>query len=153
MLQLKHSHMYYYQCQLQIFVTKRSFCDLVFWSKKELHIECITLNKSLIDSSLPIAERVFKHCIFPELYGKWYTRAGKPSGKDHSLPPPRWQGMTSWCYCKAGKGGDMVACDNESCSMTQARSSMVFIGQAGKKKVRRAKRAGKFFVEPRPFLS
>ena len=33
----------------------------------------------------------------------------------------------------------------------QARSSMVFIGQAGKKKVQRAKRAGKFFVGPRPF--
>ena len=118
MLQLKHSHMHYYQCQLQIYVTKRSFCDFVVWSNKELHIEHITLDKSLIDSSLPIAERFFMHCILPELYGKWYTRAGKPSGKDHSLPPPTEVDDGSWYYCKAGKGGDMVACDNESCTMT-----------------------------------
>ena len=31
-LKLKCDHSYYYQCQLQMFVTKRNFCDFVVWS-------------------------------------------------------------------------------------------------------------------------
>ena len=48
---LKHQHDYYYQCQLQIFVTGHSFCDFVVWTEKELHIERLTLDETLITSS------------------------------------------------------------------------------------------------------
>ena len=37
-LQQRHDHGYYYQCQLQMFVTRRLFCDFVVWSPKETHI-------------------------------------------------------------------------------------------------------------------
>ena len=55
--QLKRDHAYYYQCQLQLFVTGHSFCDFVIWTKEELHIERITLDEALIESALPIAEK------------------------------------------------------------------------------------------------
>ena len=38
-LKLNEDHDYYYQCQIQIVATNRSFCDFVVWSSEELHIE------------------------------------------------------------------------------------------------------------------
>ena len=43
-LKLKHDHSYYYQCQMQIFSTRRAFCDFVVWSSNELHVERLTLD-------------------------------------------------------------------------------------------------------------
>ena len=36
-----HKHAYYMQIITQEFVTKASYCDLVVWSPREFHIECI----------------------------------------------------------------------------------------------------------------
>ena len=42
-LKLKSEHPYYYQCQLQMMLTERKYCDTVVWSPSdELHIERIT---------------------------------------------------------------------------------------------------------------
>lgn len=65
--ELKRQHNYYYQCQLQIFVTGHSFCDFVVWTQKELHIERMTLDETLITSALPAAKKFFNICILPEL--------------------------------------------------------------------------------------
>ena len=64
-LQLKHSHPYYYQCQLQISVTKRGYCHFAVWTKEELHIERITLDRDLIKESLPAAQKFFKLSVLP----------------------------------------------------------------------------------------
>ena len=74
--QLKRNHAYYYQCQLQLFVTGYSFCDFVVWTEQELHIERITLHETLIQSTLPIVKKFYKLYILPGLLGKWYTCPG-----------------------------------------------------------------------------
>ena len=111
---LKHQHDYYYQCQLQIFVTGHSFCDFVVWTEKELHIERLTLDETLITSALPTAKKFFKFCILPELLGKWYTRQHPTTGNNDPLECEEDDG--TWCHCKERKGGDMVGCDNRSCT-------------------------------------
>ena len=98
-------HGYYYQCQLQVYVTKRSFCDFVVWTNAEVHIERITLDEDFIKSALPTAEKFFKLCILPELLGKWYTRKQLALGQ----PLPTEEDDRSWCYCREDKGGDMIA--------------------------------------------
>ena len=41
-MMLKHTHLYYYQCQMQVAVTDRSYCDFIVWSVTgELHYERI----------------------------------------------------------------------------------------------------------------
>ena len=72
-LQLKHNHTYHYQCKLQIFVTRRNFCDFVVWSDDQLHNQCITLNLTLFQTTVPTAEKFWKWFVLPELLGKWYT--------------------------------------------------------------------------------
>ena len=112
---LKHQHQYYYQCQLQIFVTGRSFCDFVVWTQKELHTERLTLDEDLIISALPVAKKFFRMCILPELLGKWYTRHRPTTGNTDLESQECEEDDGSWCSCKERKGGDMVGCDNRSC--------------------------------------
>ena len=40
--QLKHDHPYYFQCQLQMYVTQRGYCDFVVWTSDTLHVQWIT---------------------------------------------------------------------------------------------------------------
>ena len=37
-LKLKYEHSYYYHCQMQLFVTRRGYCDFVVWSSKEMQL-------------------------------------------------------------------------------------------------------------------
>ena len=111
---LNEQHQYYYQCQLQIFVTGCSFCDFVVWTQKEVHIERLTLDEDLFTSALPVAKKFFSLCILPELIGKWYTRHRPTTGSTDSQEYEEDDG--SWCHCKERKGGDMVGCDNRSCT-------------------------------------
>jgi hypothetical protein len=81
-LELHHDH---YQCQLQMFVTRRVFCDFVVWSPKEVHIERITLDEALIQTAIQTAERFWRLCVLPELLGKWYTRKQYPNVQSTAL--------------------------------------------------------------------
>ena len=102
--ELKHEHDYYYQCQLQMFVTNHSFCDFihVVWTEKELHIECLALDDALIRSALPTAKKFFNMCILPELLGSG-TRPTKANDE-----PQESEDNGLWCHCKEKKGGDMA---------------------------------------------
>ena len=110
--QLKHDHAYYYQCQLQMYVTQCGYCDFVVWTFDTLHVEQITPDKTLIESALPATQKFFKHCILPELLGKWYTCIDK---QHHVNPPVIEEDDVSWCYCKSNKGGNMIGCENGLC--------------------------------------
>ena len=120
-LALKQEHSYYYQCQLQMVATSRSYCDFVVWSACEaLHIERITFNKTFIDEKLKQAERLFWLAIIPELLGKWFTRDHiKLPTVDHDENDDD-VGQTEeddgrWCFCKTPKGGSMIGCEDPSC--------------------------------------
>lgn len=116
-LQLKRKHPYYYQIQLQIFVTKRSYCDFVVWTEEELHVERIALDEDLMTEVLPKAETFYKLCILPELLGKWFTRV--QPGKEQTLLQldAEENDDGSWCNCKENKGGKMIGCDNKTCTV------------------------------------
>lgn len=34
-MRLKRDHAYFYQVQLQLFVTKKSYCDFILWTEKD----------------------------------------------------------------------------------------------------------------------
>ena len=118
-LQLRHDHMYYFQCNLQILVTKRKYCDFVVWSPKETHIERMMLDEKLMEGSVPKSERFWRLCVLPELLGKWYTRQEppvNPSSSHHAHTVEEDCGQ--WCYCGEDKGGEMIGCDGKSCAVT-----------------------------------
>lgn len=64
---LKHSHTYYYQCQLHMFVCDVKYCDFVLWSKKEFIVQRILRNEELLKEALPKAQDFFISSVLPEL--------------------------------------------------------------------------------------
>ena len=115
-LELPKDHPYYLQCQLQMHVTRSSYCDLVVWHPTDLHIQRIKYEVDQLMVCLPKAEQFFKLCILPELLGKWYTRSHEivaVSSVHSSTESEEDDG--SWCYCKESKGGEMVSCEHKSC--------------------------------------
>lgn len=112
-LELSRGHPYYMQCQLQMHVTRRLYCDFVVWHAAGLHTERLTPDSLLMTEALAKAERFFTLCILPELVGKWFTRSRTNIGQIDVENDEDDEGR--WCYCKESKGGDMVACDNAKC--------------------------------------
>lgn len=116
-LSLKPEHPYYYQCQLQLLVTDRSYCDFVVWAPSgDTHIQRLTVDYQFLEPRLKKAEKFFQIAIIPELLGKWYTR-------ESSLCVPCIESIVDdgeedsgkWCYCQEPLGGAMIGCDNPSC--------------------------------------
>ena len=116
-LSLKLEHPYYYQCQLQLLVTERSFCDFVVWAPAgDIHIERLTADHQFLEPRLRKAKKFFQTAIIPELLGKWYSR-------ESSLCIPCIENITDgdeedsgkWCYCQEPLGGAMIGCNNPSC--------------------------------------
>lgn len=63
----KKDHSYYYQCQIQMLVTSRQYCDFVVWAEDDsLHIRTIKLERLFIDQ-IEKAEELFWLVIEPEL--------------------------------------------------------------------------------------
>lgn len=46
---LDRKHIYYYQIQLQMFITKAKYCDFVIWSTKDLFVERIIFDKMFFE--------------------------------------------------------------------------------------------------------
>ena len=73
---MKTTHAYYYQCQLQLYVTERKYFDFVVWTAKpDMYIERIALDNDLIPMMTANAIKFFQLCVLPELFGKWHTQS------------------------------------------------------------------------------
>lgn len=64
---LKHSHTYYYQSQLHMFVCDVKYCDFVLWSKKVFIVQRILRNEEFLQEALPKAQDFFISSVLPEL--------------------------------------------------------------------------------------
>ena len=65
---LNRIHSYYYQCQMQLNVTGRSYCNFIVWSETgEFYGERILPDGDFISKQLQLAERFFYLAILPEL--------------------------------------------------------------------------------------
>lgn len=113
-LQLSRAHPFYVQCQLQIHVTKRNYCDFVVWNPTGLHVERLMPDQQIIQETSPKAEKFFRLCILPELVGKWFTRAKVLPNTSSTIED---SDDGKWCYCKESKGGTMIGCDNKHCTI------------------------------------
>ena len=121
-MQLDKNHPYFFQCQMQMLVTERLYCDFVVWaSAGDIHIERISFDKNFLEIQLEKAERIFWLAIVPELLGKWYTRHDTTlpqSAAAVDLPSEdEDEDNGTWCYCKTVKGGEMIECENINCEI------------------------------------
>lgn len=103
---LDQNHLYYYQIQLQMFVTKTKFCDFVIWSKNCLFIDRVSFNEEFFNECLKKSLDFHKYVIKPELLSRLFTTK---SGMEK---------VEMWCICKTPDDGrPMLKCDNDDCEI------------------------------------
>ena len=112
---LKKSHQYYYQVQTQISVCQKDYGDFVVWTSEGVFIERILPDPDFFKSLVEKAEQFFKLCIMPELVGKFYSRL--PAGDINNGNKADQSTEPVYCYCRCPSYGEMVGCDNPTCTM------------------------------------
>jgi len=104
--------------------------DFVVWSKDGILVERIERDASFINTCNENLQHIFIYGILPEVVGKWY--AWKPvTDADGvvSIPmtdqPDCQQSQEEeddssalWCYCRKPEFGNMIKCDNKTCTIT-----------------------------------
>lgn len=101
---LHKSHSYYYQVQMQIFVTQLLCCDFVVWSPRIFFKERIFPDHEFWNENNKIALKYHSEVIMPELLGRYFTeKAGTGNIAHH-------------CICNGlDDGRPMIQCDRDDC--------------------------------------
>lgn len=76
---LSKKHAYFYQVQMQLFLSKRKYCDFVLWNPTDIKIIRVKPDNEFWINHLEKLELFFKKVILPELMGKVFTR---PLGRE-----------------------------------------------------------------------
>ncbi len=111
--------------QCQLYCTARAYCDFIVWLKEDFHIERIFPDENFMISCITKADHFFKVAILPELTGKFFSRPSTPASHTEEV-----SGLISdslikddanieekvYCYCRKAESGQMIGCDNPSCS-------------------------------------
>lgn len=124
-VKLKQKHPYYYQIQMQLFITERQFCDFFVWTPNVSHLERIMCDEGLWNVMSEKAKDFHRLCIMPELVGKYYSRQQvlKPvlHGKSDSTAVVCDNGAPTsvtvkYCVCGGEDDGRrMIFCESENC--------------------------------------
>ena len=64
---------HFFKVQLQLYCTKRGYCDFVVWTNKSLTMERIFPDADFMDRMLPKAKEFVFRGILPELVGRFYS--------------------------------------------------------------------------------
>lgn len=112
---LKQDHEYYYQMQLQLFVTKNQFGFFVVYTSIDFIFVEVPYDANLLQQCIPKAKQFFLNVIMPELLAGYFVLkrdevvlAEDPTQEGSSLLP---------CYCQTEEPiiVSIQYCANENC--------------------------------------
>jgi len=69
---LSKDHAYYFQVQAQLFVTNKAYCDFICYTGRELHMERIRQDDTILNCMDRIVN-FYLIGVLPELVAKWHT--------------------------------------------------------------------------------
>lgn len=112
-VQLKRSHMYFYQVQLQLLVCERQWCDFVLWTPSDILIERISIDASFCKELEQKSKAFFEQVLLPQLLFKHWTslplQETAPTHDESSAD------SECYCYCGGAEYGEMVECSGQQC--------------------------------------
>lgn len=106
---LKHSHKYYAQVQLQMYIFKVDFAQFVLWTPTFCIITQVTRDEDFIKQMIQKLSAIWKSHVLPELI----TRSIE--NRDCTTKPSGSVVQSQYCYCKKSTGEQMIGCDNPEC--------------------------------------
>ena len=106
--QLKETHKYFSQVQLQMYVCDVQYVDLLVWTPVDCLITRVSRNNNFISEMLSKVEDIWLNHIVPELI----TRTIENGVNKENVQPATSSGLQTYCTCKTtDDSGPMVACD------------------------------------------
>ena len=93
-LQLKRTHMYFYQVQATMFCTARKWCDFVVRTTVDLHVERIVFDPDFWRPALLRLRRFYFSAILPELANPRLQKGSIREPSDWLHDPEAWQRKT-----------------------------------------------------------
>ena len=69
-LSLKRQHAYFYQIQLQLYVTECTWCDLVVWTPQEVFVQRIAKEEGFVEGHLPKLKKFYFDHLLPALFAE-----------------------------------------------------------------------------------
>ena len=110
---------------------KEVLCDFIVWTPKDIVIQSIPIDELFLQTKLVELQHFFVNAILPEIIGKWYSKkpitdlkgiVSEPCSNNSistsaTLDEESEDYTRSWCYCNKPSYGDMILCDNKSCTI------------------------------------
>ena len=124
-MRLKRNHQYFYQVQQQLSTVNMQFCDFIVCAfgdnGTEIASKRIYPDKQHWTNVLPKLSHFWRHCILPEILGRWYTRKNKLLKPAEETKPV--------CYHRTDTGEEVVKCNNPSCPISMFHPSCLNVQQ------------------------
>lgn len=112
---LSRNHAYYHQIQGQLAICEKGYCDC--WTLCGMHTERIVLEPSYLSTIKPKLDAFFVKALLPLLLtGKSVNNKQADSSRPAPIDPTSSLAPT-YCWCRGGEHGRMIACDNHSCKI------------------------------------
>ncbi|CAN7976320.1 unnamed protein product [Ixodes persulcatus] len=105
-LELKTTHSFFYQVQMQLMVCQKQFCDFVLWTTGGMHTQRVHLDEDFCDIMTGKCKAFFLQALLPELRFRYWTKAAA------STP----LGDYAVCHCGHPEEGRMVKCAGTDCT-------------------------------------
>lgn len=109
---LLRNHHYFKQVMMQMFVCKRSYCDFVVWTQKDVFIERVMLDQELCNKIVDKCALYFERVLLPEHCFRYWTTAAEEAVVEQSAGSQD----DKYCYCQQPEYGDMIRCDGKHCT-------------------------------------
>lgn len=101
---LNKTHSYYFQVQMQLFVSQLPYCYFVIWSPNIFFKEKILPDLEFWEKNCQTALKFHSEVVMPELLGKYFTAREGNSELNH------------YCICNGvDDGRPMIKCDGDDC--------------------------------------
>ena len=71
-LSLKRRSNYYYQCQLQMYATKREYCEFFIWTTCDHVLIQFGIDVEVVQEIIQKSQKFFNDYVVPQLQKKWF---------------------------------------------------------------------------------
>ncbi len=108
---MREKHEYYYQIQLQMFVTRLKFGYFVVYTSCDLIYVKVEYDQRLMDECIPKVEKYWMHVIVPEMLIKYFTNPPAPVYNNENMYFP--------CICQQVESSEvkLINCSGDNCRL------------------------------------
>ncbi|XP_011409178.1 PREDICTED: uncharacterized protein LOC105316073, partial [Amphimedon queenslandica] len=119
-------HKYHAQVQAQLSICERPYCDFICWTTEGIFVQRIAKDEDFLSKHLPQLKRYFIEYLLPEiLTHRLLVSSEEPCSASIN---------DVYCLCRKEEYGEMIACDNSSCTVEWFHMDCVKLNKAPKGK-------------------